>query len=498
MGKLSFAEKRKLAEEAKTGIPKKVSVPVPKTSKQVSKKISTSSKKKKEYDNVKVLLCLMEKNEEHILAKSSLPCAAFFVDHYCIDDTGSDDRSKEIITEFFAERNIPGRIYDTPWTKKFNLNRTSNLDNAMEYLSEIVDDRTLWYMYFMDSDDLILGGNIEDFRYMPGTQIEAPAYKHIAKPEDGMPGNYPGFKLDRELLLREQPDLVFVDMNNEEVTYPRASFARYDPELLFHYKGVCHESIEPRKESKIRHPKMLTLEGGYYVGRSLGARSLNPLKYIIDAEVMIEELDVEEDPGWISRYYYYIAQSFMSSRKAKIPGENGDKEHTVYDPCWYMREAEKWFMKRANINNQDSDERYLAYLFAAQNKKWIYESAYVRVPFECDERLFKASYIVKDRLEAMTELIAINNERKDYLQSWRLAVGVIKTIKLTPLTHTLFIERNIYNYRFRDAAAHAALGIGFKEEAKELWEQILNLPPNRLCSVARYKCIYENLRLCLV
>lgn len=528
MGK-SFLEKKKLLEEKGTSStvqednPKKIVKDKPNASfkdkvkekekekpkpvvnnKDKSKDKSKDKGKleKKKYTNVKIMLCMIEKNEEHILTKSSLPCAAHFVNSYCIDDTGSTDRSKEIITEFFNERNITGRICDTPWTRKFDQNRTANLKNAMQYLSEIADDQTLWYMYFMDADDLLLGGNPEDFEYQPHTQLEAPAPSYIAKPEDNLPGNYPGFNVDKELLLRDQPDIINVIMKNGEITYPRPSFVRYDSDLLYHYKGVCHESIELRKDSKIRKVKFATLDNVYYVGRSLGARSQNPLKYIIDANVMIEELEIEKDPSWLSRYTYYIAQSIRDSEKKVEPGEiielgNEKTEYRVYDPFWSLRESEKWYMERAKINDQDSEERYIAYLEAARTRKWLHIKTGIRVPFDCDERLFKASYLAKDRLEALTELLHINNERRDYLQSWRLAKGVLNTLHMTPLKQSLFIEVNTYNYRFRDVAAHAAFNIGLKEEAKELWEQILNLPPSRLCSLHRYKCIYDNIRLCL-
>ena len=59
-------------------------------------------------------LVMIVKDEEHII-KECLESMAPFIDRYDITDTGSTDRTKEIIKEFFEEKGIPGEVYDHEW-----------------------------------------------------------------------------------------------------------------------------------------------------------------------------------------------------------------------------------------------------------------------------------------------------------------------------------------------------------------------------------------------
>lgn len=435
-------------------------------------------------ETIKICLCMIEKNEAHILARSSLPCVAKFCDAYCIDDTGSTDDSKKVITDFFNQKNIPGIIIDTPWTKKFSVNRTINLRNAERYVDSIKKPGEIWYFFFMDADDLIFGGNPLDFQYGKGG-YEAPAPNHVSVPEEELPGNYPPFYIDKAKLLKEKPYKIMLTMRNKSICYDRLSFVRYDNIVKFEYVGVRHESLTTiSNPEKPKHIGTSTMNTGYYVGRSLGDRSKNPDKYIDDAESMIEELEVEKREWLKARYIFYIAQSYKDSKRA----EEGNK-------LWYLEKAEEWYMKRAKINNQWHEERYISFLTAAEIRKTICRQNREKVDFVCDERLFKASYLVPDRLEAPYVMMRINNERNNYFASWRLAKGILET--RLPLRSTLFIDNGIHNWRFLDSAALSAHKIGKKEDAKELWEEVLNLPQNKLPPISDLIKIMKNVQYCI-
>ena len=45
------------------------------------------------------------------------------IDRYDISDTGSTDKTKEVIREWGEKNNIPGEVYDIPW-KGFGKSRT--------------------------------------------------------------------------------------------------------------------------------------------------------------------------------------------------------------------------------------------------------------------------------------------------------------------------------------------------------------------------------------
>lgn len=62
-----------------------------------------------------IFLNLIMKNEQVVLPRL-LNSVWPILDGYCIVDTGSSDSSKEIVREFFDGKNIPGEIFDYPFT----------------------------------------------------------------------------------------------------------------------------------------------------------------------------------------------------------------------------------------------------------------------------------------------------------------------------------------------------------------------------------------------
>ena len=63
---------------------------------------------------ISLSLCMIVKNEEKVLPRILKPMKEI-VDKILICDTGSTDRTKEIIREFTAE------VYDFPWKNDFLL-----------------------------------------------------------------------------------------------------------------------------------------------------------------------------------------------------------------------------------------------------------------------------------------------------------------------------------------------------------------------------------------
>ena len=92
-------------------------------------------------------LCMIVKDEEHII-RECLESAYQEIDRYDITDTGSTDKTKEIIKQFFDEKGIPGTIYDEPW-EGFGKSRTKSLRNA--------DKGGADYSWVIDADDKLNG-----------------------------------------------------------------------------------------------------------------------------------------------------------------------------------------------------------------------------------------------------------------------------------------------------------------------------------------------------
>ena len=96
-------------------------------------------------------LCLnmIVKNEGHIIKDTLTKLLNKIpqLDYWVISDTGSTDETKQIITDFFKERNIKGELFDDEW-KDFGYNRTKALEHAYKKSK---------YLLVFDADDEICG-----------------------------------------------------------------------------------------------------------------------------------------------------------------------------------------------------------------------------------------------------------------------------------------------------------------------------------------------------
>lgn len=209
-----------------------------------------------------ITLCMIVKNESHIILEC-LNSVYKYIDHWVICDTGSTDNTKEIIRNFFAEKNIPGELHEHEW-KDFGHNRTLAF-KAAEGKAD--------YAWVIDADDYLEG----------------------------------------ELRL---PDTL--DVDSYALRIKRGSFFWWRNQVFkldskWEYKGVLHEYAACQKAQ----PRVVKLEGNYAINaRTMGgARNLgiDPIqKYSRDAETL--EKAMEEDPT-NTRHQFYLAQSYFDSQQ---------------------------------------------------------------------------------------------------------------------------------------------------------------------------------------
>ena len=71
---------------------------------------------------------MIVKNESKIIERC-LESVSKFIDYWVICDTGSTDKTREIIKDFFKKKNIPGELHQHVW-KSFSFNRNLGLEIA--------------------------------------------------------------------------------------------------------------------------------------------------------------------------------------------------------------------------------------------------------------------------------------------------------------------------------------------------------------------------------
>lgn len=210
-----------------------------------------------------ICLNMIVKNESAII-RSTLENLTSYVKfaYWVICDTGSTDGTQDIIKTFFAERKIPGELFQDEW-KDFGHNRSLALQRAYE--SKKTD-----YVLIFDADDAFRG----EFK-VPKLELDKYSCKF-------------GFGTD---------------------------FSWYRPVILnnrikWKYFGVLHEyveCVEPNYEVK-----GVYIDGNYYIdARTIGGdRNKDDKKYQKDAVLLQKALETETDAGLKARYAFYCAQSF--------------------------------------------------------------------------------------------------------------------------------------------------------------------------------------------
>ncbi len=177
-----------------------------------------------------------------------------FISTWVIVDTGSTDGTQDLIRSYFAERGVPGVLYERPW-RNFGANRTEALELAQGHAD---------YIWQMDADDLLVGtpdlGELTADSYQIRAKCGDIAFwrRHIFR--DGVPWRWIG---------------------------------------VLHEYSTCDEPfIEARLEGEC-----------WLEGRAGGARSQDPDKFLRDAELLLAEVLRNPDD---CRSVFYLAQSYRS------------------------------------------------------------------------------------------------------------------------------------------------------------------------------------------
>jgi len=102
--------------------------------------------------NKKTKICFasMCKNEQHCI-KNTVESVYKFIDYWVICDTGSTDKTCQIIQDFFKEKNIPGELFVDEWVS-FGDNKSLMMKRAQGKAD---------YIMHLDADDLLIG----DFKF---------------------------------------------------------------------------------------------------------------------------------------------------------------------------------------------------------------------------------------------------------------------------------------------------------------------------------------------
>lgn len=345
-------------------------------------------------------LCLIAKNEAHCIERC-LASATRLVDFILVVDTGSTDGTQDVIRRFLKDNNIRGVVIEEPW-RDFAWNRTFALTELRKY-------KDIDYCLMIDADEALEieeGVDLEDFK----RSLDRDFYQ--------VPTFNGGIINQRPILFR----------NN----------------VGFRYRGVLHEFLE----SPGRHCTWGVIIKGFH-NRTFydSARNKNPLKYLHDAELLERTLVSERDPFLISRYTFYLAQSYRSA---------GEKAKSLTN---YLKRAELGFWEQ---------EVFIALLSAGRLMEELGHSeadiltTYLRAFNVCPTRA--------ESLHAAARYCRVNNK---FHQGYMIARQGIDIKK--PEGAALFVEPSVYTYGMLDEYSVLAYWAGHYSESLQASEKLLQL-----------------------
>ena len=230
-------------------------------------------------------LCLnmIVKNESKIILRL-LESVYILLDSYCICDTGSTDNTMDLITTFFLEKGIPGKIVQEPF-RNFGYNRTFALQSCAD-----AD-----YLLLLDADMIV--------------QID--------------PNTITKFKKD---LLNY--DAYLVNQGTTKFHYKNIRFIKNHQGFI--YWGVTHEYIKLGEKSTIH-----TIEKDVFFILDVGDGGCKEDKIARDIRLLTDGLI--ENPN-NDRYTFYLANSYRDKGDYEIAIEYYKKRTELkgwIEEIWY-------------------------------------------------------------------------------------------------------------------------------------------------------------------
>lgn len=355
-------------------------------------------------------LCLIVKNEAHIIERC-LASVAPLVDFMLIVDTGSMDDTQDVVWKYVHENNIPAQILSEPW-QNFAYNRTQ----AINLLKGIYPDCD--YCLMIDADEVLI--------------------------------------VDPTLDIAEWKCSLEHDIYDVITAYGGTSYVR--PQLTsckldVAYRGVLHEFLEIKGDftrSIVQRMVNTPIQDS--------ARSKNPNKFKDDAKILEAALRTEKDPFMVSRYNFYLAQSYRDA------GMDNDALNN------YLLRATQGFWDQ---------EIYISLLNAARIKERMQYPLASIVQTYMD-----AAEIAPKRIEALQGAATYLRSQNKYHQAFMTIVHGYTLMNTAPKSPDwLFVEDWVYNYGLLDELSINAYYVGEFKLSRDMCETLLTsgkLPPEQI------------------
>ena len=337
-----------------------------------------------------ICLSMIVKNEAPVIRRclsSVLP----IIDHWVIIDTGSTDGTQEIIRDYLTA--LPGELYERQW-KDFAYNRSEALSFARPHGD---------YSLIIDADDTL---EIPDDFQLP--ELTADSYT--------------------------------LEINDASIRYRRTQLVRNT--LPWRYEGVLHEYLTCDGAQTAGHLSIVMCRNHD------GARRKDPQTYRNDAAILERALLSEARPFLISRYRFYLAQSYRDC---------GERDKALQN---YLVRAELGFWQ---------EEVFVSLLSAARLKEELGHPE--QEVIDAYRRAWEASSTRAEAFHGASRFCRHKNRFEDGYQFAKRGLSIAKP------SDGLFIEPWIFDYGLLDELAVNGYWSGHYRDSVDACQRLLSEAP---------------------
>jgi glycosyltransferase involved in cell wall biosynthesis len=318
---------------------------------------------------------MIVKNEAKVIERC-LASVRPLLDYVLVEDTGSSDGTQDIVRRWLEKEGIPGRVVEEPW-RDFAYNRSHSL-------AELRNEPDVDYALIMDADDhAVINSGFDAAEFRQSLDLDA----------------------------------YTVELRQKTISYRRTQIC--SNRKRFFYKGVLHEYLECLDQPVTTG----AAEGIYVISAREGARSQDPQKYAKDAALLERALQEETDEFLISRYTFYLAQSYRDAGRDELALAN--------------------YLKRAELGYWPAERFYSLYQAGKIMDRLGRSADEVLGTYE------KAWAMHPTRAESLHAAAALCRRLRRHSEGLNYA---IRGLAFEAPKNCLFVEHWVYNYGLLDEA----------------------------------------------
>jgi hypothetical protein len=331
----------------------------------------------------KFCLAMIMRDEEHIITRA-LDSVKNIVSSVYIHDTGSEDKSIEVVKKWLEDNNVPGDVKFCPW-KNFGHNRSELFKDLYNHPDPRISKCE--YIFWVDCDEVLITNPDDPLSY-PTKEHAEMLYKFL-----NAVGN------------SNNANMFLVLTIYGSLKYRRNQICRNNQ--LYNWDFPVHEILRGTESNVCCYIDFI-----YLLARKQGNSSKNPDRYKKDAEMFLEYL--EEHPNE-PRSVFYLAQTY----------ESVDREKAI-----------EWYKKRIELTTGYHDERYIACLRLG------------RIVTDYKDKVdafYRGTQLDSSRLECYYELMMIEYNKQDFYRGYGWG-SMAPNTKMD--VNKLFVEHATYDYMY--------------------------------------------------